>query len=96
MYAISEKNGQHIVVDFLLSDLENVNFNPRKELISKNLEKLRNNEIFPPVYIGKMADKFFLIDGYHRKEIKLERKEEKISAVIFDYCYFSCSCINII
>ena len=44
MYAISEKNKTPFVVDFLLSDLEKDNFNPRKELITKNLEKLRNNE----------------------------------------------------
>ena len=46
---------------FLLSDLEKDNFNPRKELITKNLEKLRNNEILPPVLIGKMNDKFYFI-----------------------------------
>ena len=85
MYAISEKNKTPFVVDFLLSDLEKDNFNPRKELITKNLEKLRNNEILPPVLIGKMNDKFYLIDGYHRKEVTMERQKESIDAIIQEY-----------
>ena len=85
MYAISEKNGNTYVVEFLLKDLQKDNFNPRKELIVKNLEKLRNSETFSPVVIGKMGDKFFLIDGYHRKAIKEERSAEILEAIIYDY-----------
>ena len=85
MYAISEKTGKQLVVDFLLSDLEKINFNPRKELIVKNLEKLRNTETFAPVIIGQMGNKFFLIDGYHRKTIKEERKAVSLDAIIYNY-----------
>lgn len=85
MYAISEKNKTNLIVDFLLSDLEAVNFNPRKELIIKNLEKLRQTEIFAPVIIGKFNDKFYLIDGYHRKTVIEERGITSIDAIIFEY-----------
>ena len=85
MYAISEKNKTNLVQEFLLSDLQKDNFNPRKELIAKNLEKLRMSEVFAPVIIGKYKDKFFLVDGYHRKTIVEERAKNTIDAIIYEY-----------
>lgn len=75
-----------VIQDVLLSDISNVNINPRKNgLIEENVESLKEAEVFPEIHLGLLDGQLIVVDGYHRLEASKRLGLETIKAYITDY-----------
>lgn len=75
-----------VIQDVLLSDISNININPRKNgLIEENVESLKEAEVFPEIHLGLLDGQLIVVDGYHRLEASKRLGLETIKAYITDY-----------
>lgn len=75
-----------IIQDVLLTDISNININPRKNgLIEENVESLKEAEVFPEIHLGLLDGQLIVVDGYHRLEASKRLGLETIKAYITDY-----------
>ena len=75
-----------VIQDVLLSDISNININPRKNgLIEENVESLKEAETFPEIHLGLLDGQLIVVDGYHRLEASKRLGLETIKAYITDY-----------
>lgn len=75
-----------VIQDVLLTDISNVNINPRKNgLIEENVESLKEAEVFPEIHLGLLDGQLIVVDGYHRLEASKRLDLETIKAYITDY-----------
>ena len=75
-----------VIQDVLLTDISNVNINPRKNgLIEENVESLKEAEVFPEIHLGLLDGQLIVVDGYHRLEASKRLGLETIKAYITDY-----------
>lgn len=75
-----------VIQDVLLSDISNININPRKNgLIEENVESLKETEVFPEIHLGLLDGQLIVVDGYHRLEASKRLGLETIKAYITDY-----------
>lgn len=75
-----------VIQDVLLTDISNININPRKNgLIEENVESLKEAEVFPEIHLGLLDGQLIVVDGYHRLEASKRLGLEAIKAYITDY-----------
>lgn len=75
-----------VIQDVLLTDISNININPRKNgLIEENVESLKEAEVFPEIHLGLLDGQLIVVDGYHRLEASKRLGLETIKAYITDY-----------
>lgn len=75
-----------VIQDVLLSDISNININPRKNgLIEENVESLKEAGVFPEIHLGLLDGQLIVVDGYHRLEASKRLGLETIKAYITDY-----------
>lgn len=84
-YKLSEKDNK-VVVEVKISDVSDININPRKNgLIEENVVALSEAEFFPEIHLGLFDNKLIIIDGYHRFEATKRLGLENIKAYITKY-----------
>lgn len=75
-----------VIQDVLLTDISNININPRKNgLIEENVESLKEAEVFPEIHLGLLDGQLIVVDGYHRLEASKRLGLETIKAYVTDY-----------
>ena len=75
-----------VIQDVLLTDISNININPRKNgLIEENVESLVESSVFPEIHLGLLDGQLIVVDGYHRLEASKRLGLETIKAYITDY-----------
>ena len=86
MNYITSTNENRKIQDVLLTDISDVNINPRiNGIIEENVETLVEAKYFPEIHLGILDGQLIVVDGYHRLEAAKRLQEEKIKAYITEY-----------